>query len=752
MGDTTIRAYFASGELEDTGHVTITPASLEKIVVTPPKTVRNKEADQQYIATGIYSDLTTIPLANEDIDWISTNTSVASIDDKGMAHTLNLGETTIRATSAGVSGETLLTVVASQLQHLRIEPGEITNLPAGKTQQLKAWGIFVENGITTEAELTDASIWHSNSPTDISVSNADDRKGVVTALREEGCATIYAKYEEVEAEATVCAGAAELLSLEIRPQNTAITTHSYLLYEAWGRYSNDTDAQNISDHVTWWISDNTAVATMNGREACGVTEGSANIIAIHQGKTAISPLLVTGNPITQMWIVTTGDFVVGTQKQLKAFAQYSNGDTRDVTEEVHWVSEDMGKLSVDDSGMSDALAAGQAGVTISHPDYDDASLGTVNTNVEISAASLVEILVVPAYAELPKGAKQQYSAIGKYDNCTEKELTDQVDWSSSNTQQASINDSGMLTAKDEGTPTISARLGSVVGETNVTITKAVIKSLILTPHEETIKVGSKLPLEALAIMTDDRIVNVTSNCQWVNNSLNTLGLTDIDADKKQIEGLTQGIGNIGISYLDENENLWADSSDYTVLQGPIVPIDIRIEPENISLALGLSQTYLAIAIFPDHEEEICEPVQWESSDEGVASIDASGEVQTHKTGTTTISAVCQGMEGTTELTVTAAVLVDIEVNPVDFKMDKSRSHQFECWAIYTNRREEITISQVRDLTWTSSKTNIAWVLNSHLVPSGKVHSLTVGGHTQIKCVYESEGRTYSDEVTLTVLD
>lgn len=95
-----------------------TVATLRSMAVTPANPMIGVGAAQQFTATGTFSDNTTRDMTNF-VTWTSSNPVVAIIGPNttvtpplapGQARALAVGTSTITATSAGVSGSTLLTV------------------------------------------------------------------------------------------------------------------------------------------------------------------------------------------------------------------------------------------------------------------------------------------------------------------------------------------------------------------------------------------------------------------------------------------------------------------------------------------------------------------------------------------------------------------------------------------------------------------------------------------------------------------
>ena len=101
-----------------------------------------------------------------------------------------------------------------------------------------------------------------------------------------------------------------------------------------------------------------------------------------------------------------------------------------------------------------------------------------------AAPTLMSIAVTPANPSVAAGATQQFTAIGTYSDATTADLTGDVTWASSLTAVATITAGGLATSIAEGTTSISATLGAVVGNATLTVpdtTPPVISSIVATP-------------------------------------------------------------------------------------------------------------------------------------------------------------------------------------------------------------------------------------------------------------------------------
>src|SRR6185369_5392098 len=99
--------------------LTVTAATLTSIAVTPANPSIIVGANQQFVATGTYSDSSTAVITGS-VTWASGTTAKATISAGGLAHGVAVGTSTISATLGAVSGSTVLTVTAATLTSIAV--------------------------------------------------------------------------------------------------------------------------------------------------------------------------------------------------------------------------------------------------------------------------------------------------------------------------------------------------------------------------------------------------------------------------------------------------------------------------------------------------------------------------------------------------------------------------------------------------------------------------------------------------------
>jgi len=132
------------------------PVQMISISVAPSTPTIPKGLTQQFFATGNFNNGTTQNITGSVV-WSSSAPGVASIASGGLATTVTQGNTTIKATSAALSGSTVAAVGPPVLQSIRITP-QMTAIPKGRTQQFVATGILTDG---TTQDVTNSVQWTS---------------------------------------------------------------------------------------------------------------------------------------------------------------------------------------------------------------------------------------------------------------------------------------------------------------------------------------------------------------------------------------------------------------------------------------------------------------------------------------------------------------------------------------------------------------------------------------------------------------
>ncbi|UJF21444.1 ice-binding family protein [Shewanella sp. OMA3-2] len=290
VGTSLITATFET--LSTSSLLTVTDAALVSIAVMPNNPSIAKGLSQQLIATGTFSDGTSVNITTSVI-WSSGDTLIATMNPNaqvtsGLAHGVNAGNALITATKGSVSANTTLTVTAATLNSILVSPINST-IPNGLNQQFAATGTYSDNSVT---DITAAVTWSSNDTFVASVKS----NGLATGMNP-GSASISATLASLSNTTTLTVISATLNSIDVTPTNPSIVKGSSQQFVAKGNYSNG-ESIDISSTAIWSSSD-ILVATMNPNEqlnsgrASAIEVGSSIIQASLGGLSADTTLDVT---------------------------------------------------------------------------------------------------------------------------------------------------------------------------------------------------------------------------------------------------------------------------------------------------------------------------------------------------------------------------------------------------------------------------------------------------------------------------
>ena len=161
-------------------------------------------------------------------------------------------------------------------------------------------------------------------------------------------------------------------------------------------------------------------------------------------------------------------------------------------------------------------------------------------------STLQSLAVGPATPTLQTGTSnntRQMTAVGTYDDGVRPDS--KVTWSIvdvTGTNVATISAGGLVTAKNQGTATVTAtstEIPTLFGSTTVTVTVPCIQSIAVTPPNPTVTHGSTLQFTATA-QTCNGSVNITDFATWTSSDT-----TKATIDSNGLAtGITPGTTNI----------------------------------------------------------------------------------------------------------------------------------------------------------------------------------------------------------------
>ena len=368
--------------------------------------------------------------------------------------------------------------------------------------------------------------------------------------------------------------------------------------------------------------------------------------------------------------------------------------------DISWSSSNTNVATVDSNGSVKAVAVGEATITAKYTFCGitySASCKVCVPEIKLNKTSLS--LYVGDTSTLTKTVTPSSAS---------------VSWLSSNTAVATVDSSGKVTAKGQGSATITAKFtydGNIYSATcAVTVDKP---GVTFSPTSKSIYLGDTFTITA----------NVKSGGQAVTWSSSNTSVATVDSNGK-VTGKGAGTATITAKFTYAGTTYSATCS--VTVEKP----SLSFSPTSKSVYVSDSFTINA-TVKPSGQT-----VTWSSSNTSVATVDSSGKVTAKGTGSATIT----GKFTYNSSTYSATCSVNVQGKP-GITLNKSSL------SMYIGDTSTLTASVTpanSSVSWSSSKTSVATVSSS-----GKITAISNGTAT-ITASFRYNGVTYSTTCSVTV--
>ena len=247
--------------------------------------------------------------------------------------------------------------------------------------------------------------------------------------------------------------------------------------------------------------------------------------------------------------------------------------------------------------------------------------------------------VEPTDAAAEPGDTREFTAI--VSDLHGNVMTADVTWASSNDAVATVNETGLATAVDEGVVTITAAAQRISGSATLTVDRIVATVEVQPPDAE---VEPGVTQEFTAILRDRHGVVISGEVSW-SSSNDAVAIVDV-------AGLATAIAD-GIATITATSEGKSGSAILTVKR---IVGSVEIQPMSAEAEPGATQQF--VAIVRDRQGNIMTAdITWASSNEAVATVTQTGLATAIDDGETSITATAQGVSGSATLTVDGGVVV-----------------------------------------------------------------------------------------------
>jgi hypothetical protein len=305
---------------------------------------------------------------------------------------------------------------------------------------------------------------------------------------------------------------------------------------------------------------------------------------------------------------------------------------------VMWTSQDESIAEVDGNGGAATVRGITAGSTTILVDLNRSE---ATVSVEIDDAAVDSVTVTADRVMVPKNLSAQFIATVNYTDGRAVDMSDMVDWESSNTGVATVRD-GAVKGVAPGAAEISATFMGKTGTKKVTVTNATVNSITVATPAPVAK-GLHAQLSATGKFSDGSTQDITSLVTWT--AVNP-GVATVDAS-----GSVQAVA-VGSTEIDAS--LEGVTGKTTVQVSSAVVVSLTLSTGDFTLAESQRAHIRAELVLSDNSRsDVTSTATWQSSAPTVITASA-GQIDSQlQASTAMVTATANGQTASVNVTVSA---------------------------------------------------------------------------------------------------
>lgn len=621
-------------------------------------------------------------LVTDEVNWTSSDESIAKFDSeyKKLLTAMLVGDVSIQANYKGIESNRLsIRVSDSTLSSIQITPADL-NIPSSLGFDYQAMGTFSNGSVL---DITPDVNWNTalaqSASSTMSAQSVDikaedvlsiDRFGKVNTLSS-GNIEVNANVGEVSSPLSkVSVENVNLVEIQITPGNANLPLGMQHQFHAYGFFDNNT-RYDLTDVANWESSDN-AIGEINEAGLLeSISAGSVSISANWNNISANTDVIISNKVLTDIQVTPDNKTLpIISALQMHALGLFSDNSSVDITNLVHWKTDNPDIASINDKGLAVAEKVAETNIK--------AQLGDISGSAKLSVNNITldSIQVTPGVQTMWPKAITQFTAMGYYSDGSSHDITDTVSWRTVNANTATVI-KGKVTAINEGeTSLVAQKLGVVSNEAKVTVLNGMLDTINLSPANATLPVNATLKIFANGHYSDGYSHDISDSVSWRSSDprlatvLNDGTLIGNRAGNVEIRAYKQGI----VSQI-ANINL----------SEPVLE-SIQITPLKRQLPRQVEEQYQALGHYSDGtSHDITNMVTWHSSNTNVARIVYNGKAVGYLDGTVSVYASLGEVKSPNgELIISDATLTDIQLLPPVQNTQVGASVDFDVMGHYSD--------------------------------------------------------------------
>ncbi|HEX6533934.1 MAG TPA: Ig-like domain-containing protein, partial [Gemmatimonadaceae bacterium] len=467
----------------------------------------------------------------------------------------------------------------------------------------------------------------------------------------------------------------------------------------------DPSGEQVSGQQVVWSSEDTSIATVSPTgEVTPRRLGSATILASAGATSGSAQLTVVPPAVATVDLSPTRATIAeGDTLHFTAVPRSAAGDSLG-DRPVAWSTGDAGVATVSASGRVTGVHAGSTTLTAT------AEGVTATAAITVEVPTVATVTIAPTSVSLLAGQSSQLTATVK--DSRGQSLTDRtIAWSSTNTAVATVSAAGLVSGVAEGSTTIYATSERKKDSVRVSVSRAPVASVSVTPSSATIEAGKSAqltatPEDAGGKPLAGRIVSWTTSSAAVATVSSTGMVTAVAAGSATVTATCEGKSG-------------AASVSVVVVQPTVASVSVTPASDTV---LAGSTTQLAATPKDASGSALSgRTIAWSSSDTAVATVSSAGLVRGVAPGRATITATIDGKSGSASVLVMAPPVASVDVSPSSASIVTGATVQLSA---ATRDASGATLTG-RAVSWASSNSAVATVSSGGLVTAVAAGSATI---------------------------
>ncbi len=335
-------------------------------------------------------------------------------------------------------------------------------------------------------------------------------------------------------------------------------------------------------------------------------------------------------------VPSNGWMIPGRLASYRALGIYSEGEPREITSKVRFISSDTEKAFFVKGNQIGAINIGDTLI----------SATTKSGDVVSSQSALLHVAGTTALRFDPDdldgirlGREVPWNVVATLDNDRETRVTDLVEWGSSAPSVVRAGDDpkdrGLLRALAPGSATITVEdaLTDVTAMLALTVVET-LASIAISPDERILQLDEVRRFRTLGMFEGGKIAGITGDVRFRSSDSKVATLA------KDGTALPRGIGETIIAAEDRETRMLSSPAGDTMITVVGAVKTLTVEPASLILAVGATERVDAPATFVDTVGSFNwrTRVDWTSSDPLAATIESDGDVLCLSAGDVTLSA------------------------------------------------------------------------------------------------------------------